>query len=577
MAYKRWITGEEILERWQAAPFELVEAILSKGLVPVDLDTGKRFEWKDGESRTAKNSLECCFFCDKSGSNPVCYYTWKTDENPFGDPPSIPIYCSDVDGEMSDGWRGNYLVFKSKQFNFSVAEVEAYEQAHSLGPKSNAQEDSGRARCARPNGWITGEEIIRRWNAMPFELYGPMERGELVPVRPEDGARLTKALAPCLYCDGGGYIDDPSWCTIKDCRHVSFGCGEWLPEKRAQRISKANFVFEELLKYEERTGIGPGRPPKDDDKWMLDEDALGPGQRIEDLPDQDATKSQNYTPRQGQETSRKEARVVPRLAYGAHERWAAYAHVRSPIVMEWITGEQILTRWRALPFQLVDAWERGLGTYRMTDGVRQEHGRSCLDCSAGTIQGFPSYYRAHEYCSRECSETCLCHGDDRPRASIEDLGDRLREAFFDLAEVEEFEQMVGISSPIYSLAETVRAVPGESLEPVALEALNSVISPDVSPLSPAIPHSPHNYGKQNQQGNPPSDHNFKTPEELVAACEAEWISNLKELARRVDDVFTGKQRLSPRALGDLLPANPGMIISAGGQRSQGKRLRGEKP
>lgn len=66
------------------------------------------------------------------------------------------------------------------------------------------------------------------------------------------------------------------------------------------------------------------------------------------------------------------------------------------------------------------------------------------------------------------------------------------------------------------------------------------------------------------------------PEKLVALCQAEGIKDPNVIARRVDEIFTGDRRLSPRALGALLPANPGSVISTGGQRDRGKRLRGEK-
>ena len=108
-----------------------------------------------------------------------------------------------------------------------------------------------------------------------------MERGELLPVRPEDGVRLTKELAPCLYCEGGQ--DDGSGLDTRNCEYIDFGCVDWQPGKRAQRVAEAIFPYTELLEYEERSGVGPGRPIQDDDQWLYDEDALGPGERFESL------------------------------------------------------------------------------------------------------------------------------------------------------------------------------------------------------------------------------------------------------------------------------------------------------
>lgn len=77
---------------------------------------------------------------------------------------------------------------------------------------------------------------------------------------------------------------------------------------------------------------------------------------------------------------------------------------------------------------------------------------------------------------------------------------------------------------------------------------------------------------------PGHDQQAVTPEDVVAQCRAEGIKDPKDIARRVDGIFTGDRRLSSRALGQLLPADPSRTsISTGGQRDRGKRLRGGKP
>lgn len=66
---------------------------------------------------------------------------------------------------------------------------------------------------------------------------------------------------------------------------------------------------------------------------------------------------------------------------------------------------------------------------------------------------------------------------------------------------------------------------------------------------------------------------FATPSELVQYHRGRGVHELHELARLVDDYFTGKARLSDKELGMLLPAKGQEAESPEGCRSQGKRLR----
>lgn len=67
-----------------------------------------------------------------------------------------------------------------------------------------------------------------------------------------------------------------------------------------------------------------------------------------------------------------------------------------------------------------------------------------------------------------------------------------------------------------------------------------------------------------------------TPLDYVKFWQSQDIRDPKELASRLDDVFTDNRRLSNRALGALLPANPGWPVKPRGETDRGKRLRGIK-
>lgn len=66
---------------------------------------------------------------------------------------------------------------------------------------------------------------------------------------------------------------------------------------------------------------------------------------------------------------------------------------------------------------------------------------------------------------------------------------------------------------------------------------------------------------------------FATALVLVDYHRGRGVHELHDLARLVDEEFTGTARLTDEALGRLLPANPGTEISAEGHKRQGHRLR----
>ncbi len=71
----------------------------------------------------------------------------------------------------------------------------------------------------------------------------------------------------------------------------------------------------------------------------------------------------------------------------------------------------------------------------------------------------------------------------------------------------------------------------------------------------------------------PTSPSFASPSELIAHHRGRGVHELQKLARLVDEVFTGKARLTDEALGRELPATPGREISDEGHKRQGHRLR----
>ena len=288
MAVKRWITGEEILERWQAAPFELVEAILSGGLVAVNIKTGIKFS-EDTIPSWGHGNTDRCFFCTKPIEWLTVCYSVRQALHPDK---YNNIFCNALRPGLTEDIRTEERIKKAMELHFLFSEVESYEKAHELGSVPRVSVNTDRIKCVGANGWIKGEEILHRWDALPFEIFDPMERGELVPIRELDGVRRTKDVDPCLYCEGG--IDDGLGWDIRSCQRLEKwdSCGEWQPEKRVQRVLAATFLFDEVLSYEARTirlherlkknGIGPFEQEREGAPLLC----LGPGERIESWANQ---------------------------------------------------------------------------------------------------------------------------------------------------------------------------------------------------------------------------------------------------------------------------------------------------
>lgn len=90
--------------------------------------------------------------------------------------------------------------------------------------------------------------------------------------------------------------------------------------------------------------------------------------------------------------------------------------------------------------------------------------------------------------------------------------------------------------------------------------------PALGQTIPAANESPHG----EQVGAVP---HFANASDLVFFHRGRGVHELHELARLVDEEFTGTAKLTDEALGRLLPANPGTEVSDEARKRQGYRLR----
>lgn len=164
MAGKRWITGEEILERWQAAPFELVEAILSGGLAAVNIKTGIKFSedtisvWEYG--RDGK-----CFFCTK----PIEWLTVCHSVRQALHPDKHKnIFCDALRPELTENIRTEERIQKAMELHFLFSEVEAYEKAHGLASSAEQGATAPQAieNCAEPLPTDSPEDYAQRLKSL---------------------------------------------------------------------------------------------------------------------------------------------------------------------------------------------------------------------------------------------------------------------------------------------------------------------------------------------------------------------------------------------------------------------------
>ncbi len=150
---KRWITGAELLERWNYQPFELVAAMVSEELNPVDPKTG----------RPGYERWDCrgsCFYCDKAS---VDRFTICSESSEYPHPADLPI----APGATTDPplivrcsferhGREIYRADLAIKSTFAMAEVQAFEHAHGLRIWTQADHDAVNANEAGHDQQIDG-------------------------------------------------------------------------------------------------------------------------------------------------------------------------------------------------------------------------------------------------------------------------------------------------------------------------------------------------------------------------------------------------------------------------------------
>jgi hypothetical protein len=175
----------------------LVNAMLSGGLVAIDIQTGERF--------TAEYVGGICFFCEKDidKERPVCFHLSDLYRDKSRVREDKPIYCGDMHQKRFFTNRDRVLdrVDTIKEKMFLLAEVEAYEQAHGLGPLPHAPESAeALAETLRAAG-ITEAGMIARMVKAAFPETTLPEIGALVTGKPDDKgnrAANTKAAQRAL-------------------------------------------------------------------------------------------------------------------------------------------------------------------------------------------------------------------------------------------------------------------------------------------------------------------------------------------------------------------------------------------
>lgn len=123
---ERWITGKELMERWDFIPSELLAVMRSGAVVPVDQVAGHQ--------RTTDN--DPCLYCTVSGVGdygielgPVC-----PDGERVSDPDVLEWQSYSKPGKRicSSGWKPEQKIARLKAARFPMEQVEAYEQAQEL-------------------------------------------------------------------------------------------------------------------------------------------------------------------------------------------------------------------------------------------------------------------------------------------------------------------------------------------------------------------------------------------------------------------------------------------------------------
>ncbi len=118
------------------------------------------------------------------------------------------------------------------------------------------------------------------------------------------------------------------------------------------------------------------------------------------------------------------------------------------VFRQWITSEQLISRWRCWPFQLAQAWKEGLPVYSAYSGAKQLAGQSCLECAYGSDNGEAGCDDGKDLCLGYTDTIMGEFGPEEISTTIDigAIGERFAKGAltFDLAEVEAFELAHGL-------------------------------------------------------------------------------------------------------------------------------------
>lgn len=239
MIHKRLITGSELLERWNMAPFELLAQVKAGDITPF-------FEFA-GARRTPGN--DPCLYC----APPIEH------EGSRMPPPCIKRPAES--GAWPGGChKGNTAAQARNLLSalFFFSEVQSYEQAHGVRLWTQAGHEAANTETLTETphaAGITGAMIAKRWQGHGLDLLTALRSGELAPVDKivaageTCGPRRTKEMDPCLYCEDG-----PVGCECEHLEQDDF-CTHWSHEGRMFRVRHAIFLRHDVLEYELSKGV----------------------------------------------------------------------------------------------------------------------------------------------------------------------------------------------------------------------------------------------------------------------------------------------------------------------------------
>lgn len=171
----RWITGKDLLERWEALPYELLDIMRAGTLLPKDILRG-RYQTADSNP---------CLYCnmepERKGFHSVPCPHGTSVAQTLGSLCSQELTCTD--------WEPSQKIKRLHEANFILSEVEAYEQAHGLGPLPHKPEDTKALKETLRKAGITEECMLARMLKAAFPATTLRALGSILSDNPDDDSR----------------------------------------------------------------------------------------------------------------------------------------------------------------------------------------------------------------------------------------------------------------------------------------------------------------------------------------------------------------------------------------------------